>query len=70
MPWEWTGHLPAVHDRHHQVEHDEVGTGGGHQGEGLVGIAGDLHVVVTVAEDVGDEVAAVLFVVDHQDTTG
>jgi hypothetical protein len=37
--------LPAVDDRHHQVEHHQVGPGGGDQREGLSPVAGHLHVV-------------------------
>ena len=62
--------LPAVHARHHQVEHHQLRLELVDGAQGGAAVPGGAHVEALVPQAEGDEVGDALLVVDHEHSGG
>ena len=61
------GERPAIHDRHHEVEHDDVRAGNPELAQRVGAIAGRHHLESVVGEPRGGQVADAVLILDDHD---
>jgi hypothetical protein len=65
-PSEATQHAPAVEERHHEIEDNEIRVAGLDPLECLLSVAGGVDRVPRGSEDLGNDLADTIIVVNHQ----